>query len=243
MAVYRLRSVGGALRPATAGRVLVVDGEVRFQSPGTGGWVTVDSAPLDTVLGLERRFNEADGRVRWVADPEVNAAAAAARPDPPADAEEEAAAGPAVDRAGPPAGAAARKQEAPASAASARDVRCPRCGETEELSGRRVDGAIVLTCHTCGYDGPRVASRRCRTCGGSDVVERPKALVERSRGTQLSVVGYTTVGLCRACDADDLAAALKHGGVVLPEELPTVDPQTLRELGRGMSRQADVRGG
>jgi hypothetical protein len=77
-----------------------------------------------------------------------------------------------------------------------------------------------------------VARRRCATCGGDDVVERPKALVERSRGTQLSVVGYTTAILCRVCDADDLAAALAHGGALLPKELPTVDPQTLSEMGR-----------
>ena len=112
------------------------------------------------------------------------------------------------------------------------DVRCPQCGEQEELSGRRVDGEILLTCHACDYDGPRTAKRRCATCGGADVVERPRALVERSRGTQLSVVGYTTAVLCRSCDAGDLAAALAHGGAILPKELPTVDPQTLREMGK-----------
>jgi hypothetical protein len=98
-----------------------------------------------------------------------------------------------------------------------------------------VDGEVFLTCERCGYDGPRVARRTCPTCGGDDVLDRPKALVERSRGTQLSVVGYTTVALCRTCDAGTLAAALAHGGAVMPEELPTVDPQTLREMGRGRS--------
>ena len=56
--------------------------------------------------------------------------------------------------------------------------------------------------------------------------------MERSRGRQLSVVGYTRTVLCRVCDADDLAAALAHGGAVLPQEPPTVDPQTLSEMGR-----------
>jgi hypothetical protein len=73
-----------------------------------------------------------------------------------------------------------------------------------------------------------VARRRCPTCGGEDLLDRPKAVVERSRGTQLSVVGYTTVFLCRACDA----ATLAQSGAVMPGELPTVDPQTLRDLGR-----------
>lgn len=115
-------------------------------------------------------------------------------------------------------------------------MRCPLCGEQEELSGRRVDGGVFLTCERCGFDGPRVARRTCPSCGGQDVVDRPKAVVERSRGTQLSVVGYTTVTLCKACDAQALAAALSHGGAVMPDELPTVDPQTLREMGRGRPR-------
>lgn len=230
MPAYRIRLVGGSLRPVTAGRVVVGDGEARFQSPGTGGWVTVDSVELAQVVTVERRFNEADGRVRWVAEQEVDEAAAAARPEPETGPEP----GSAHDDTPAP-----RRAPAPAApgqiSVSARDVRCPQCGETEELSGRRVDGVIHLRCDRCGYDGPRVAARRCATCGGTDVVERPRAVVERSRGTQLSVVGYTTVLLCRGCDADDLAAALKHGGAVLPKELPTVDPQTLREMGRGQA--------
>jgi Zn ribbon nucleic-acid-binding protein len=200
MTMFRVRAVDGSLRSVTAGRAVVAETELRFQSPATSGWITVDSAPLTEVARVERRFNEADGRVRWVDESEINDAAAAASAPPPA--------------------------------VSARDVHCPSCGEQEELSGRRADGEILLTCHTCGYDGPRVATRRCQTCGGDDVIERPKALVERSRGTQLSVVGCSTTVLCRVCDADDVAAALAHGGAVLPKELPTVDPQTLREMGQ-----------
>lgn len=232
--MYRLRTVEGTTRSITAGRAVVADTEVRFQSPGTGGWQTVDAQPLATVARVELRFNEPDGRVRWVDETEVNDAAARVRPDLPP--KPEAAPAPAPEPR--PAAAGARSDAGPPPAVTARDVRCPRCGEEDELSGRRTDGEILLTCHTCGYDGPRVARRRCETCGGDDVVERPKALVERSRGTQLSVVGYSTVGLCRVCDADDLAAALAHGGAVLPKELPTVDPRTLRELGRGGREQS-----
>lgn len=233
MVMYRLRGTDGSLRPVTAGRV-VVDAElVRFQSPGTGGWVTVDSAPLAQVAQLDRKVNEVSGLLRWVPERDVNAAAEAARPE---TAPEPAPAAPESPAASKP--AAARQRE-PSAAVSARDVRCPnpKCGEQEELSGRRVDGEVVLTCASCGYDGPRVARRTCPGCGSVDVVERPKAVVERSRGTQLSVVGYTTVTLCKTCDADTLAAALTHGGAVMPEELPTVDPRTLREMGRNRPRR------
>ena len=228
--MFRVRAVDGTMRSVTAGRVALSDVEVRFQSPGSTGWVTVDRAPLAEVARVERRFNEADGRVRWVDESDVNSAAADARPeastiDPGAPLEPE----PAI-QAEPP--APLKTSAVPPPTVSPSDVRCPQCGEQEELSGRRVGGDILLTCHTCNYDGPRTAKRRCATCGGADVVERPRAFVERSRGTQLSVVGYTTAVLCRSCDADDLAAALAHGGAILPKELPTVDPQTLREIGK-----------
>jgi Zn ribbon nucleic-acid-binding protein len=226
MPMYRLRGIDGTTRPVTAGRV-VVDGDVvRFQSPGTGGWVTVDSTPLGDVLQLDRKVNEAGGRLRWVPERDINEAALAARPGPPSEPEKAAVEPP------PPATRTAVRAEQPRATVSARNVVCPRCGEQDELSGRRVDGEVVLTCGRCGYDGPRVARRSCPTCGGGDVVERPKAVVERSRGTQLSVVGYMAVSLCETCDADTLAAALAHGGAVMPTELPTVDPQTLRDMGR-----------
>ncbi len=227
MTMYRLRATDGTTRPITAGRV-VLDGElVRFQSPGTGGWVTVDSAPLAQVAQLDRKVNEVSGLLRWVPERDVNEAARAARPDTAPE--------PAVDAEPRPTAApkpAAVRQRGPTASVSARDVRCPQCGEQEELSGRRVDGEVFLSCRGCGYDGPRVARRTCPTCGSDDVVERPKAVVERSRGTQLSIVGYTKVALCTTCDVDTLAGALAHGGAVMPDELPTVDPQTLREMGR-----------
>jgi Zn ribbon nucleic-acid-binding protein len=231
MPMWRVRTADGRTRPVSAGRVVVADGEVRFQSPGTGGWVTVEQAALASVVAVDRRFNEADGRVRWVPETEVVEAADAARPEPRETARETEDAPPEDVRSSQPTRPV--QVDRPTAAVSARDVRCPQCGEQEELSGRRVDGEILLTCDRCGYDGPRVARRTCPTCGGDDVVERPKALVERSRGTQLSVVGYTTVGLCRQCDADALAAALAHGGAVMPDELPTVDPDTLRTMRKG----------
>jgi Zn ribbon nucleic-acid-binding protein len=232
MPVYRIESSDQPTRTVSAARVVVLGDDVRFQTAVAGQWRVVDSVPLHSLRRVQRRCNEADGRLRWVDEREVNEAAAALAP-------QTAAAGAAHDdRPAAPAAAAdppGRPTPAPTPppVVSAADVRCPRCGEQEELHGRRSEGQILLRCLRCGYDGPRVAARRCQTCGGADVVERPKALVERARGTQLSVVGYTTIGLCRRCDADDLARAIEHGGAVLPKELPTVDPKTLQQMRPG----------
>jgi len=230
MPVYRIESHAGPTRTVTAGRVVVLDDDVRFQTAVGGQWRVVDSVPLEQLRRVQRRFNEADGRLRWVDEREVNDAAAALAPrhDEAVVTEGERPAARGADLSNRPTAPAA-----PLPVVSAADVRCPSCGEQEELHGRRSDGQILLRCLRCGYDGPRVAVRRCQTCGGADVVERPKALVERARGTQLSVVGYTTIGLCRVCDADDLARAIEHGGAVLPKELPTVDPTTLQQLRPG----------
>jgi Zn ribbon nucleic-acid-binding protein len=220
MPVYRIESQDGPTRTVSAARVVVLGDDVRFQTSVAAQWRTVDTIPLHRLRRVQRRFNEADGRLRWVDEREVNAAAAAlALQDADADADAD------VDDL-PAAPSAAERPSRPAPAApplpvvSAADVRCPSCGEQEELHGRRSEGQILLRCLRCGYDGPRVAVRRCQTCGGADVVERPRALVERARGTQLSVVGYTTIGLCRVCDADDLARAIEHGGAVLPKDCP-----------------------
>ncbi len=184
MAMYRLRGTDGSTRSVTAGRVVVDRELVRFQSRGTGGWVTVDSASLAQVAQLDRKLNEASGLLRWVPEREVNAAAECARPvSAPRPAAVPTPELPPVTK------RAAVRPRAPAAAVSAGDICCPDCDEQEQLSGRRVEGEVFLTCTRCGYDGPRVARRTCPTCGSDGVVDRPKAVVERSRGTQLSVVG------------------------------------------------------
>lgn len=235
MPVFRIQAADGRTRTVTAGRAVVVGDEVRFQSSNGDAWTAVAVAPVAEVRAVQRRFLEADGRLRWVDEREVCAELAGLRAQDEAESEESA--GASAPPPGAPAGAAAvapaRAATTPPPVVSAREVRCPSCGEDEELSGRRTDGDIVITCHRCGYVGPRVAGRHCPTCGGADVVDRPQAMVERSRGTQLSIVGYTRVGLCRTCDADELEWSQQHDAGVLPRELPTVDPRTLDQLRRG----------
>jgi hypothetical protein len=84
----------------------------------------------------------------------------------------------------------------------ARQIRCPSCGEPEELSGTETDEGIRITCGTCGESWLRdEAAQTCATCGGSDLVTRPRAHTQYSRGTQLSIVGMSEILLCRDCDA------------------------------------------
>ncbi len=63
----------------------------------------------------------------------------------------------------------------------------------------------------------------CPTCGGRDLETVPLAILEKSRGTQLSIVGTRPVTLCYVCDADALATFHKNRpNPLMPDELPTI---------------------
>ena len=108
------------------------------------------------------------------------------------------------------------------------DVACPQCGEAEDLRGVRSEDAIRLTCGACGHTWARDLAPKCAKCGGDDIETVPLAILEKSRGTQLSVVGTRPVVLCYACDADALAQFHRNRpNPLMPSELPTlgtVDP-------------------
>jgi hypothetical protein len=82
-----------------------------------------------------------------------------------------------------------------------RNIVCPHCGEEERLLGRRGPEGIEITCESCSATFPRDAESTCATCGGKEVVQRPRALTQYSRGTQLSITGWSQILLCVACDA------------------------------------------
>ncbi|WP_151484090.1 hypothetical protein [Streptomyces albicerus] len=84
---------------------------------------------------------------------------------------------------------------------------CPSCGEGEELRGEPCEGDIRVTCLSCGAQWMRGAPR-CAGCGGQDIVERPQAMTRHSRGTQLSIIGWREVPLCRTCDAEVLETSI-----------------------------------
>ena len=46
----------------------------------------------------------------------------------------------------------------------------------------------------------------CPKCGGHDMEAAPRLIVEKSRGTQMSIQGVHREFLCRECDADEILA-------------------------------------
>lgn len=103
------------------------------------------------------------------------------------------------------------------------EIVCPHCGESEDLSGVRAGDLIDLTCGACGHGWPRDLNARCEQCGGDDLQTVPLAIVEKSRGTQLSMVGTRPIDLCSVCDAEKLAKYHRNRpNPLLPDELPTI---------------------
>lgn len=101
---------------------------------------------------------------------------------------------------------------------------CPACGETERLAGDRDGEVIHLRCERCGETWDRTPIPTCGHCSGTDMQAVPMAIVEKSRGTQLSVVGTRTVYLCSLCDASALEAYHRNRpNPLMPDQLPTVD--------------------
>ncbi|MCP3974970.1 MAG: hypothetical protein GY720_10810 [bacterium] len=100
---------------------------------------------------------------------------------------------------------------------------CPQCDESDDLAGSRAGNIINLTCGTCGHRWPRDLNAKCEVCGGDDLQTVPLAIVEKSRGTQLSMVGTRPIDLCSVCDAEKLAKYHRNRpNPLLPDELPTI---------------------
>lgn len=81
---------------------------------------------------------------------------------------------------------------------------------------------ITITCGSCGASWNRDLSPRCRQCDGDDMQSVPLAIVEKGRGTQLSVVGTRIVYLCSVCDEQALDRYHRNRpNPLMPDELPT----------------------
>jgi predicted RNA-binding Zn-ribbon protein involved in translation (DUF1610 family) len=102
------------------------------------------------------------------------------------------------------------------------EIACPQCGETESLRGTRSDDSIQLACGSCGYAWERNLAPSCKRCGGDDMQAVPLAILEKGRGTQLSVVGTRTIHLCSACDAETLRRYHDNRpNPLMPDDIPT----------------------
>lgn len=88
-----------------------------------------------------------------------------------------------------------------------------RRGEADDLRGEPVDGDIRITCLSCDAQWIR-GGVRCANCGGQDIVHRPQAMTRHSRGTQLSVIGWRELPLCRSCDAEALDTSISQNAPV-----------------------------
>jgi predicted RNA-binding Zn-ribbon protein involved in translation (DUF1610 family) len=105
------------------------------------------------------------------------------------------------------------------------EIVCPECGEDDDLSGTPKDDTIEITCAACGRVWERDMTPRCSTCGSENVHAALKANVERSRGTQLSIMSTEVVYLCGDCDPEIVADYRQSRSPLMPDELPTVNPQ------------------
>ena len=54
----------------------------------------------------------------------------------------------------------------------------------------------------------------------------PVAIIEKSRGSQLSILGTRTTPLCWECDRDLIDAQRQSGTALMPDELPTLERET-----------------
>lgn len=98
------------------------------------------------------------------------------------------------------------------------EIVCDACGSDEHLRGAPTDdGLIELTCDACDVTWTRNPKPHCVRCDGDDMEVVPHVIVEKSRGTQMSIQGIHTEYLCRACDAEQLA---QKRDVHLPQRLP-----------------------
>jgi hypothetical protein len=69
---------------------------------------------------------------------------------------------------------------------------------------------------------------RCRHCNGTDLQTVPLAILEKSRGTQLSIMGTRPVNLCSVCDAGTLKHYHEHRpSPLMPSDIPTIGEEQM----------------
>ncbi len=99
-------------------------------------------------------------------------------------------------------------------------IECAQCGEDENLDGERQGDTIIVTCGSCGLVWDRDLTPKCDECGTTDVRAAFQAIVDKSRGTQLSIQSMRLVYLCSNCQPELLADYLQSKSPLPPDELP-----------------------
>lgn len=107
------------------------------------------------------------------------------------------------------------------------EIACPNCGETEALRGERPDPEadsqlIAIRCESCDTSWDRDPANRCPRCGSTDLYAAPVAVIEKARGTQLSIVSTRSQFLCWGCDRDLIDDQRRSGTALMPDQLPTI---------------------
>ena len=105
------------------------------------------------------------------------------------------------------------------------EIACPQCGETDDLAGERDGDLIHITCGSCATEWDRDPRVSCPRCGSTDLYAAPVAVIEKSRGTQLSIVSTTSEHLCWRCDRDLIDQQRRSGTALMPDQLPTLDAE------------------
>ena len=103
------------------------------------------------------------------------------------------------------------------------EISCANCGEDTELLGERTgpnNENITVTCQKCGLVWDRDFTPRCPTCGETDVYPAFKAILDKSRGTQLSIQSMKLVHLCPHCQPELHATYSQTNTPIPPDELP-----------------------
>ncbi len=97
------------------------------------------------------------------------------------------------------------------------DLTCAACGTDDHLRGVPEGEQIRIHCDGCGASWIRDSTPRCEKCGGEDMALEKRPVIEKARGSQLSIVGYTDVALCKKCDVDEINREWRH---IRPGENP-----------------------
>lgn len=103
-------------------------------------------------------------------------------------------------------------------------IQCPNCKDDEHLTGITKSVSdnelIEINCENCGLTWERDPSPSCKNCGSKDLRTALQSIVDKSRGSQLSIQSMQVVHLCPICDSDTLRSWNRSNTPLPPSELP-----------------------